>query len=61
MGRGEIELFVVERCVCVCVCVTERERRIFGPKMATMTRGWRKRRNYELCNLFSSPHAVLSA
>lgn len=66
MRRGGIEFFLAGRCLCVCmfVCVCERERGgrgIFGPKMATVTRGWKKRRNYGLCNLFSSPHLVLSA
>jgi hypothetical protein len=33
-------------------------RSIFGPKRAEMTEGWRKLRNYELYNLFSSPSII---
>jgi hypothetical protein len=33
-------------------------RRIFGPKRDEVTGGWRKLRNEELHNLFSSPNII---
>jgi hypothetical protein len=33
-------------------------RRIFGPKRAEMTGGWRKLHNEELLNLYSSPSII---
>jgi hypothetical protein len=33
-------------------------RRIFGPKMDKMTRGWRKQHNEELHDLYSSPSMI---
>jgi hypothetical protein len=33
-------------------------RRIFGPKRAQVTRGWRKLHNEELHNLYSSPSII---
>jgi hypothetical protein len=33
-------------------------RRIFGPKRDEVTRGWRKLRNKELHNLYSSPSII---
>jgi hypothetical protein len=33
-------------------------RRIFGPKRDEVTRGWRKLRNEELHNMYSTPNMI---
>jgi len=33
-------------------------RRIFGPKRANVTGEWRRLRNEELCDLYSSPNVI---